>query len=324
MSKVKAPISLRSLRNVLPGARDGVSTRALSVAAVLASSVSAAALAQTASTTLPPVQVDAPREKPHPVAPAKPRAASAAAKAHSARRATSHSVGTRQGAPVAGVVVAPAGAGGIGAPTAVAADADPYADPAAPYKVDRLSSSKFTEPLLNTPRTITVLTKEVLQDKNATSLREIGRSTAGVTLGTGEGGNAFGDRFFIRGFDARNDVFIDGIRDPGRQHPREFLHRAGRNPARPGFDLCRPRHRRRRHQHRHQAGDRPRTFTTPRSPGRHRPHQARHRRRQPGDQPDARGARRRPVSGRQRGGPQLRHRRSLACPAPSSSSRSKI
>ena len=54
----------------------------------------------------------------------------------------------------------------------------------------------------------------MLQDKNITSLREIGRSTAGVTLGSGEGGNAFGDRFFIRGFDARNDVFIDGIRDP--------------------------------------------------------------------------------------------------------------
>ena len=36
-----------------------------------------------------------------------------------------------------------------------------------------------------------------------------------MTLGTGEGGNAFGDRFFIRGFDARNDVFIDGVRDPG-------------------------------------------------------------------------------------------------------------
>ena len=36
-----------------------------------------------------------------------------------------------------------------------------------------------------------------------------------MTLGTGEGGNAFGDRFFIRGFDARNDVFLDGIRDSG-------------------------------------------------------------------------------------------------------------
>ncbi len=93
--------------------------------------------------------------------------------------------------------------------------ASPYIDPAAPYKADRLSSSKFTEPVLNTPRTVTVVTREALDDKNATTLREIGRSTAGVTLGSGEGGNAFGDRFFIRGFDARNDIFIDGVRDPG-------------------------------------------------------------------------------------------------------------
>ncbi len=46
-------------------------------------------------------------------------------------------------------------------------------------------------------------------------LKQAVLSTAGVTLGTGEGGNAFGDRFFIRGFDARNDVFIDGVRDAG-------------------------------------------------------------------------------------------------------------
>ena len=59
-----------------------------------------------------------------------------------------------------------------------------------------------------------MLTREVLQDKDATSLKEVARTTPGVTIGTGEGGNAFGDRFFIRGFDARNDVFVDGIRDP--------------------------------------------------------------------------------------------------------------
>jgi len=92
---------------------------------------------------------------------------------------------------------------------------DPYADPNAPYKADRLSSSKFTEPILNTPRTETVLTQEALEDKNATALRDVLRSTAGITLGSGEGGNAFGDRFFIRGYDARNDVFVDGVRDPG-------------------------------------------------------------------------------------------------------------
>ena len=77
------------------------------------------------------------------------------------------------------------------------------------------ASGKFPEPLLNTPKTITVLSKEVLEDKNATTLKQAMLSTAGVTLGTGEGGNAFGDRFFIRGFDARNDIFIDGVRDAG-------------------------------------------------------------------------------------------------------------
>ena len=96
------------------------------------------------------------------------------------------------------------------------ADRNPYADAAAPYKVDHLQASgKFPEPLLNTPKTITVLSKEVLDDKNATTLKQAVLSTAGVTLGTGEGGNAFGDRFFIRGFDARNDVFLDGVRDAG-------------------------------------------------------------------------------------------------------------
>ena len=117
------------------------------------------------------------------------------------------------------------------------------------------ASGKFPEPLLNTPKTITVLTREVLQDKNITSLREIGRSTAGVTLGSGEGGNAFGDRFFIRGFDARNDVFIDGIRDPAVSIRENFFTEQIeilRGPASPMPAVDR----RRRHQYRHQAGER--------------------------------------------------------------------
>ena len=35
-----------------------------------------------------------------------------------------------------------------------------------------------------------------------------------MTLGTGEGGNASAT-FLHRGFDARNDIFVDGVRDPG-------------------------------------------------------------------------------------------------------------
>jgi catecholate siderophore receptor len=191
------------------------SVKALSVAAALASSVSASALAQSAATALPPVNIDAPQEKPRAAAPAKPKPVVAQPRPAHRPGANLQAAGQHQGAPGASSA-AGQGAGSGGVPIFVTApNANPYADPVAPYKVDRLSSPKFTEPVLNTPRTITVLPKEVLDDKNAFTLREIGRSTAGVTLGTGEGGNAFGDRFFIRGFDVRNDIFVDGIRDPG-------------------------------------------------------------------------------------------------------------
>lgn len=94
-------------------------------------------------------------------------------------------------------------------------DANPYADPAAPYKVDRLQGNKFSQPVLDLSKSITAIPKEVIKDSGATSLKEIMRIQPGVTIGTGEGGNAFGDRFIIRGFEARSDLFIDGLRDPG-------------------------------------------------------------------------------------------------------------
>jgi catecholate siderophore receptor len=157
--------------------------------------------AEAQQSNLPPATVDAPVAQPRPAA-GKP--SSEQIRVRNALRRAVRSPMT-QTAPVPYP-----NAGGL------RADRDPYADPAAPYKVDHLqSSSKFPEPLLNTPKTVTVLSKEVLEDKNATTLKQAILSTAGVTLGTGEGGNAFGDRFFIRGFDARNDIFIDGVRDPG-------------------------------------------------------------------------------------------------------------
>ena len=92
---------------------------------------------------------------------------------------------------------------------------NPNADSEAPYKVDKSANSKFTEPLLNVSKTINVVGKEQMKDANVTALKDLMRTQAGVTLGTGEGGNAAGDRFFIRGFDSRNDMFVDGVRDPG-------------------------------------------------------------------------------------------------------------
>lgn len=94
-------------------------------------------------------------------------------------------------------------------------DANPYADAAAPFKVDRSGEAKRTAPILDQPSTVIAIPKETMRATGATSMKEVMRIQPGVTLGTGEGGNTYGDRFIIRGFEARNDVFVDGLRDPG-------------------------------------------------------------------------------------------------------------
>src|SRR6202789_1936604 len=200
MNEMSVP---RSLRAAI-GARfigdlwDGnSSTRKATASCLLAVASMTAADAQ--EQTLPPVTVEAPAKRPAASKPSPEQLRVRAALRRAAR------------------VKREAEAKAKAVPTNTAAEPlarDPYADPAPPYKADRLASQKFSEPIANTPKSITVLTREILDDKDATSLKDVARTTAGVTLGTGEGGNAFGDRFFIRGFDARNDVFVDGIRDP--------------------------------------------------------------------------------------------------------------
>jgi catecholate siderophore receptor len=90
------------------------------------------------------------------------------------------------------------------------------AEPEETPKVDRVSSPKFTQDLLDTPQTIAVISKEVLQQQGATSLSQALRNTPGVTFLLGENGNtSTGDSIFMRGFDTQGSIFIDGIRDLG-------------------------------------------------------------------------------------------------------------
>src|SRR6202167_4681673 len=203
MNRAKTPRSLRvnAAMNSVHERLDNNSGRKVSAVAGLMA-VASFSGAEAQQSNLPPVTIDAPVARPRPAAskPSPDQLRARTALRRAARRT--------QPAQVAAVPFPNAGA--------LSADRNPYADAAAPYKVDHLQASgKFPEPLLNTPKTVTVLSKEILEDKNATTLKQAILSTAGVTLGTGEGGNAFGDRFFIRGFDARNDVFIDGVRDSG-------------------------------------------------------------------------------------------------------------
>ncbi|HEX7349367.1 MAG TPA: catecholate siderophore receptor Fiu, partial [Rhodanobacteraceae bacterium] len=85
------------------------------------------------------------------------------------------------------------------------------------YKVDAVQSPKFTQPLLDTPQTINVISKEVLQQQGATTLTEALQNSPGVgTFYVGENGStATGDAVYMRGFNASGSIFLDGVRDLG-------------------------------------------------------------------------------------------------------------
>jgi len=85
-----------------------------------------------------------------------------------------------------------------------------------------LSSTKYTQPLLDTPQTVTVISKEVMQEQGATTLRDVLKNVPGLTITAGEGGNPAGDNLTLRGFSARNDIFIDGVRDLSPQSRDPF------------------------------------------------------------------------------------------------------
>lgn len=123
------------------------------------------------------------------------------------------------------------------APTAYAADADEAkaaplslgatsitgeAQEPTSYQTESASSTKYTAPMVDTPRSVTVVPQQVIKDTGALNLQDALRTVPGITFGAGEGGNPQGDRPFIRGFDAQGDTYLDGVRDAGAQSREIF------------------------------------------------------------------------------------------------------
>ncbi|WP_374469207.1 TonB-dependent receptor [Phenylobacterium sp.] len=81
---------------------------------------------------------------------------------------------------------------------------------------------KFTAPLIDTPRSVTVIPRQVIEQTAATSLTDILRTSPGITFGAGEGGQPLADRPFIRGQASGNNIFVDGVRDTGGQMREVF------------------------------------------------------------------------------------------------------
>ncbi|HEY0214078.1 MAG TPA: TonB-dependent siderophore receptor [Paenirhodobacter sp.] len=80
------------------------------------------------------------------------------------------------------------------------------------YTVDNSTSGKVLTPLVDTPKTITVITRREMNERGLTSLEDVVRTTPGITLTSGEGGNPAGFNPTIRGNSASNDVMVDGFR----------------------------------------------------------------------------------------------------------------
>jgi catecholate siderophore receptor len=67
-----------------------------------------------------------------------------------------------------------------------------------------------------TPQVVNVIPQQQLKQQNTTTVEQTLRNVPGVTVAIGEGGGGFnGDQFRIRGFEAKGDLYIDGLRDFG-------------------------------------------------------------------------------------------------------------
>ena len=83
-------------------------------------------------------------------------------------------------------------------------------------------SPEFVAPLTDTPRSVTIIPQQIIEQTAASSLQDILRTSPGITFGAGEGGQPLADRPFIRGQSSGNNIFVDGIRDSGGQQREVF------------------------------------------------------------------------------------------------------
>lgn len=85
------------------------------------------------------------------------------------------------------------------------------------YQTKKLSSSKYTQSLRDTPQSIAIVPKAIIEKQNAQSLEEVLQNVPGVTFNSGEGAGGVGDSINIRGFNSGSyggsNVYIDGVRD---------------------------------------------------------------------------------------------------------------
>lgn len=82
------------------------------------------------------------------------------------------------------------------------------------FTAETVQSTKLEMPIEETPQSITVIPRALMESQGSFSLRDAVRNAPGLTIASGEGG-VTGDAFTIRGFAATNDIYVDGMKDNG-------------------------------------------------------------------------------------------------------------
>ncbi len=80
---------------------------------------------------------------------------------------------------------------------------------------DKTDLAVLPTTLQDTPQTANVISSLQLQQQKIVTLEQALRNVPGITVSIGEGGTLNGDQFRIRGQEAQNDIYLDGLRDFG-------------------------------------------------------------------------------------------------------------
>lgn len=76
-------------------------------------------------------------------------------------------------------------------------------------------STSVSSSVRDTPQVVNVVPQQLIQEQKINTLEQALRNVPGITVAIGEGGTLAGDQFKIRGLDANNDIYTDGLRDFG-------------------------------------------------------------------------------------------------------------
>ena len=82
-------------------------------------------------------------------------------------------------------------------------------------ETDQINLGTMTGKVKDTPQAIQIISQQLIEQQKITTLEQALRNVPGITVAIGEGGTLNGDQFKIRGQDAKDDIYIDGLKDFG-------------------------------------------------------------------------------------------------------------